>query len=303
MDAQTKVVSSNFAAINLSKSLLRELNLLWQFTGRDISSTIIPPILFIVAAWHYVQSSLSEFLFALPCGTLFVWLYLFSFCLSNQIAGVEEDRINKPNRPLVTGKISLHGALVRWFLSMALFTFVGWYFGVLEWALICQMVVILHNFGGWDKHWVTKNFLIGLGTFAHLAAVWQLMTPITPIAWRWLFLIGAIWSTLVAVQDLRDIEGDLAVNRSTFPIAFGEKASRFLLSLGFGLLPFIIHFILMMPTQSTASTLLCDVVLAVFSWFIAARIVFNRSPQEDHQTYMLFTYWYCLVLGSAIVVL
>ena len=79
MDAQTRVVSSNFAAINLSKSLLRELNLLWQFTGRDISSTIIPPILFIVAAWHYAQSSFSEFLFALPCGTLFVWLYLFSF--------------------------------------------------------------------------------------------------------------------------------------------------------------------------------------------------------------------------------
>ncbi|MBD2412197.1 hypothetical protein FACHB389_27095 [Nostoc calcicola FACHB-389] len=303
MDAQNRVISFNFAAIGLYKSLLRELDLIWQFTGRDISSTIIPPILFIVAAWHYVQSSFSELAFALIYGTLFVWLYLFSFCLSNQIAGVEEDRINKPNRPLVTGKISVQGALVRWFLSMGLFTFIGWYCGVLEWALICQMVVILHNFGGWDKYWISKNFLIGLGTFAHLAAVWQLVTPITPIAWRWLFLIGAIWSTLVAVQDLRDIEGDLAVKRSTFPIAFGETASRFILSLGFGLLPFVIHFILMMPTENTVSTIVCDIVLAVFSWFIAARIVFNRSPKEDHHTYILFTYWYCLVLASAIVVL
>ncbi|MBW4676631.1 MAG: UbiA family prenyltransferase [Desmonostoc geniculatum HA4340-LM1] len=116
-------------------------------------------------------------------------------------------------------------------------------------------------------------------------------------------MIGAIWSTLVAVQDLRDIEGDLAVKRSTFPIAFGETASRFILSLGFGLLPFIIHFILMMPTENTVSTLVCDIVLAVFSWFIAARIVLNRSPKEDHHTYILFTYWYCLVLASAIVVL
>lgn len=299
-----KVLSTVRAFITrFYRSFRREANLSWQFIGGDISASIIPGLLFMVAAWKTHPTDVLDFLLVMGRGIVYFLLYIVPFCVSNQIVGVEEDRINKPHRPLVKEVVSLQGAKVRWVVSMVLFTLFGWWFGVLEWALLWQVCIILHNLGGGCKHWIAKNFFMGVGTVALLAAAWQLVMPITPVAWRWIIVVASVWLMLAAVQDLRDIEGDRAIGRNTFPIAFGETASRLVLSLGFALLPLVTHIILMEPIGNSWNAHLCDIALAVISLTIAARIVFYRSIRADRQTYMLFTYWFCSVLASAIVVI
>ncbi len=301
---ETKLISLRWGLVGiLIQSITREVYLCWQFIYRDISSAIIPELLFIVAAWNSNPGSTSELAWALGRGSLYFSLYLLSFCIANQIVGIEEDRINKPNRPLVTGVVSYRGGIVRWAVSIVLLSLVGWKFGVLEWVFLWQVCVILYNFGRAGTHWVTRNIVIAVATVAQLASAWQLVTPITPLAWCWILAAAAMWLFLAAVQDLRDIEGDIIVKRKTFPLVFGEIPSRIMLSMGFTIWPLIVHFGLMVPAGQTWNIMLWDIILTAVSWSIAARIMIYRSPQEDGSTYILFTYLYCLILLSAIFVI
>lgn len=165
-----------------------EIILLWRFNRYDLSSTLIPAILFLLAAWHSEQPDQHALPYKLAWGILYFWLYCSSFCISNQLAGESEDKVNKPDRPLPSGIVSRNGAWIRWLVVMVLFTTVGWYLKVLEWTLLWQISLILHNFGHWSNHYVTKNIVMTLGTIAQLAAAWQIVRPITPIAWQWILL-------------------------------------------------------------------------------------------------------------------
>lgn len=280
-----------------------EVAIHWKFTRYDISATLIPGVLFVLAAWH---SGPPDWL-ALPghllWGSLYFWLYCSAFCISNQLGGMHEDRINKPDRPLAAGLVTRSGAWARWFVTMGLFSLVGWHLGVLEWTLLWQVALILHNQGSWSRHYATKNLVMVLGSVAQLAAAWQMVRPLTPTAWAWILVPALTLLTHVSLQDMRDIEGDREVGRRTLPLVFGDGPSRLFLAVAFGLLPLATHAVLMAPQGLRPAVLVLDLLLAAICLVIAARIVLLRSSTADHVTYMLYTYWYCFVLAAAIVVL
>ncbi len=282
--------------------MCREVYIYWQFNRYDISSAVIPGLLFSLAAWHstYTLKNLGE---ALACGISYFFLYSHVFCISNQIAGLNEDRLNKPDRPLVRGIISLRGAWVRWAIAMLLFVLLGWWLRVLEWALLWQLVLVLHNQAAWAKHWCTKNLAMGLGIMAQLAAGWQMVAPLIPQAWVWIIFPALVMLTHVSIQDLRDMAGDRVVGRRTFPLIFGEKFSRYFLAIGFMLLPLATYQVLIVPAGLGGHTLACYLLMATLNVVIAVRVLCMQSPQADHRSYMLFTYWYCLIPMSAIIIL
>ncbi|NJL61216.1 MAG: UbiA family prenyltransferase [Methylacidiphilales bacterium] len=301
---QAEIMSSTW---RISKyvyhGVIREINLIWMFVKRDFPSTVVAALIFLIAAWKSNNLSSDELVIGLGRGFFYFLLYILSFCIANQILGVEEDRLNKPDRPIVSGAVSYNGALVRLVISQLAFTLLGLCFGILKWTLLWQFFTFLYHVARWDRNWITKGLVVGAGAFLHLVPAWELIAPITPIGWNWILMMSVIWTILVPVQDFRDIEGDRTVNRKTLPMVIGEKAGRVVVSLGFILLPVAVHMILMMPAGNTLNVLLCDIVLAMWSWMIAARIIFYQNPKADHLTYMLFTYWYCLALTSAIVIL
>jgi 4-hydroxybenzoate polyprenyltransferase len=282
---------------------LREVALSWSFIAGDVSSTIIPATLFLTAAWHSQDGSPGSWFQAAARGLIYFWLYIYTFCLSNQIAGLEEDRINKPHRPIVRGVVSLKGARRRWLWSMLAFTMVGWLFGVWPWTLLWQFVTILHNFAGCAKHWFGKNIIMAFGIVSELGAAWEIVRPMTPLAWLWVLTIAVAIFVLVPTQDLRDMEGDRQTGRRTIPLAIGERSARIVLAVCFAFMPLIIHFWLIMPLGLTTGALVCDALLAGMSLLISWRLLFLRWPRADHHTYLLFTYWYCMLLFSAIVVM
>lgn len=280
-----------------------ELLLSWLVIKSDISATIVPTLLFTIAAWNSASGSLYDLGVALGHGLIYFWLYVLIFCLSNQLVGVDEDRINKPYRPLVVGLVSYRGALIRWAASMLVFSIVGWWFGVLEWALLWQAASVLHNFGDWSKHWLGKHLVMSIGIVAGLAPAWELATPLTDDAWRWIVFLACVILPLIATQDLRDTAGDYAIGRRTFPIAFGVRATRLMLGLCFALLPIAVHYTLMTSTTGIWYMLICNVALTGLSLLIAVRVLLCRTRQADQYTYKLFTYWYCCITASAIVIL
>lgn len=280
-----------------------EIALHWKFNRYDISATLIPGVLFVLAAWHHGTLDWMALPGSLFWGSLYFWLYCSVFCISNQLGGVHEDRVNKPDRPLAAGLLTPRGAWARWFVAMGLFTLLGWHLGVLAWTLLWQVALVLHNLGSWSRHFATKNLVMTLGSIAQLAAAWQMVRPLTPTVWAWILVPALTLLTHVSLQDMRDITGDRPVGRRTLPIVFGEWPSRLFLALAFGLLPLATHFVLLAPAGMRPDVIVLDLLLAAICLVIAGRVLLVRSPAADHVTYMLYTYWYCFVLAAAIVVL
>ena len=287
--------------LDLRAQCLRELRLSWAFIRYDFSSTVVPAMLFVVAA---SRSSDNFDVLTLMGAAAYFSLYVYTFAVSNQITGLPEDRLNKPDRPLPAGMTTIEGAWIRWSIGMLLFAGVGWILGVLEWALMWQLCFCLYNFAGFARHFVTKSLIMGLGVIAQLAAAWTIINPAPPVAWRWITGLAVIAFVFCNIQDLRDVAGDRTLRRRTMPLVYGLSRSCHALAFAFALLlPVVTHLWLFAPLPETPLSWALEALATLLSWIIAARLLLDQRPQALHRSYLLFTYWYCLMLFSAILLL
>jgi len=287
-------------ALRMSR-IVRELRICREFTKYDLTTGLVPPVLFVLAAAVHYHLTAGACAVALGKGAVVFTLYIYAFCLSNQIAGVDEDQRNKPDRPLPLGLVPRDGAWSRLVVVLVGYTAVGLWWGIVEWVVLWQAILVLYNQGRWSRHWLAKNALIALGTFVQLGAAWTLVAPMSPLGWRWILIVSLAILVLIPVQDLRDMAGDRLAGRRTFPLAFGATFTRAYLSVGFIALPLATHALLIAPAGATAT--MADAVLAAIAWVVAFRVAACRSARADHLTYMLFTYWYMAILLSATLVM
>jgi 4-hydroxybenzoate polyprenyltransferase len=282
-----------------------EITINWSFIRRDMFVSLVPGILFSTAALiNYPTHSGWELIIVLAKDVVYFWLCITTFCISNQLNGIEEDRLNKPERPLVTGLITPEAAKTRWHVAMVLFSLFGLLTGTIGWALTWQIGCILYEYFGGAKHWYFKTFLGGIGVTSEVGAAWQLaQREIPPVAWTWIAIVGLYLITLMAVQDFRDMAGDRALGRRTMPLLFGEVPSRYVVAAGYAGFPLLVHYFLMLPAGLTSMNLFWDLFLGAFAWTIALRTIALRQPGADHKTYVMFTLLLCLQLMSAIFVL
>lgn len=286
-----------------ANSLWHELRVSWAFVAGDLSSAVAPPLLFSLVAWKVSGAHWGLLPTVLARSLLYFWLYIYTFCLANQLTGIEEDKTNKPHRPLVTGLVTPESARLRLLVTMVLFMLVGSWFGVPVHAALWLLVIVVHNLANLARHWLVKNACMSVGIVVQLGAAWQLVTPLTAQAWRWILFPAVVILPLVSLQDLRDMAGDARAGRCTFPQKYGERFTRRFLGVFFGALPLGIHFTLMRPLGDGPLVWLCDGGLGLLSLLIAVRVLRLRSPGDDHRTYLFLTYWYCALLGSALLVL
>jgi len=270
------------------KLVLRELDLFVSFSKGDWSASFGPSLIFSIGAMRAPRANptsasiLSGYLFLI----LWTALYIYFFDLLNQIIGLAEDRINKPDRPLPQGKVTIAGAKLRCaavltaFLSMSLYC-PSVLLETLCWGLTTAFLCLTPA----GQHWFGKN-TIGMtaGSWALLSTSWKAITPATTQS-RHIVCTIALWVGLVMhIQDLRDVKGDAVIGRKTLPLAFGERAGRAiitfcLLPLGFGVLW------LGGVTQSAWHIH----VLAAVHLYLAWRVMHQRTEgtRYDHRTYMV----------------
>ncbi|MFH9657695.1 UbiA family prenyltransferase [Streptomyces sp. NPDC017248] len=282
------------------QSAWREIRLSWLFISADRWTTIFPATCFVVAAVVHARLSPPDAVFTLAGGALYFWLFVYEHTLANQLVGVEEDRVNKPFRPLVTGQSTVRGARLRLYAVRVLFPLYGYWLGVLEWALMWQVLSLLQHEYGWGRHWLGRNLYAGLGVIAQLAAAWGMVTAVTPDAWRWIVTLTVTVTLLMSVQDLRDMTGDRAVRRSTMPLVFGETPTRVFLCTGFAVGPVAIHYFLMEPAGRHWWAVATDVLLGGLSLLLAVRVMRLRGREHDQRSYRLVEQWYTLALAASV---
>jgi 4-hydroxybenzoate polyprenyltransferase len=281
--------------------VVRELRIAHGFMKYDYMTGFVPPAVFVVAVAVHQGLAPAQFAGVALEGLALFFLYTYTFCVSNQLSGIAEDRLNKPSRPLLTGMLTEREAWTRLVIALVVYAALGLWFHAFWFVLLWEVVLLLHNQGRWSRNWLGKNAIMGVGTLAQLGAAWAIVAPVTPLGWRWILTLSLVIFTLIPLQDLRDLAGDRAAGRRTFPLVFGTRFTRAYVFVGFLLLPLLVHAELMRGADGLK--VVVEVALCVVAWAIAARTVLLRNARADHWTYTLWTWWYTATLASAIVVL
>lgn len=204
----------------------------------------------------------------------------------NQIYDLEIDRINKPERPLPSGRLTIKEGWIITLLLYSISLALANQIGAQGFALIVLIAIITFIYSGLPFR--TKRF----GFFANFTiavprgcllkvAGWSAVRSAYMIEpWFmgfifFLYLLGA-----QSTKDFSDVEGDRAFGCVTLPIKYGmRQASRIIV-------PFIIFPWLLMPAGSFLGVLTGDrLILSIGGlllsiWGIYVSHLLLRNPEE-----------------------
>lgn len=94
-----------------------------------------------------------------------IWLHVLQCALSNQTSSPEEDALNKPYRPIPSGRISQQDArLLRWFCIIPCLVLSSFYsVAVFKASAWLSIFIYIYNELSYNAHWLSRNLLNGAG--------------------------------------------------------------------------------------------------------------------------------------------
>ena len=229
------------------KALLYHLKTIWLFTVSDHVTFVLPETLFgILGALSgpllttRANPDVAEVLRQIPRVVSWTWLNTFIFVLSNQGSpdAIEEDKLNKPWRPLPAGRIT--PAQIRRLLLFSVPCVLKITHAVLgsfvETTVLFSLTWMYNEMKGGDESFVVRNLIIAAayvfyGSGALRVAIGAPDLHLTANAVWWLTIKGAVIFTTMSVQDLKDQAGDRARQRRTAPLVLGDSTTRGALAL------------------------------------------------------------------------
>lgn len=230
----------------------------------------------------------------------------------NQICDLEIDRINKPTRPLCTGRISTFGAWVFTLLTggaalilAAVISTITRHWGTFAlfaaaaaFTAAYSMPPVRMKSRGW---WANLTVAIPRGTLLKVAG-WSLAQSVLHVeAWViggvfGLFLLGA-----TTTKDFADIKGDGAHGVRTLPIAYGPRRAAVIIA-PFLCLPFLLipvggHLRLLTPPEGNLSDLWM-LGLVAFFWglHVALRVIDDADALTRTENHPAWHHMYYLML-------
>jgi len=151
----------------------------------------------------------------------------------NDYFDVENDKLNRPDRPLPSGSLTRQTALIVYIFFTAGALFFAYNINVNAFLIVVVTSVLLFIYSYKLKGVALAGnlvvaFLTGLAFFFGSIAVGNAFAGIIPALFA--FLISLMREM---VKDIEDIKGDEAIGLSTFPIRFGvNKSVRFIVVVG-----------------------------------------------------------------------
>jgi 4-hydroxybenzoate polyprenyltransferase len=237
--------------------------------------TLLPPLLGIISgavcAFGSVHNPDPDQRLTL---SVILTVALGSFCASamnaasnaiNQIYDLEIDRVNKPNRPLCTGELSVREVWIFSWIGYAMALIPTWLVVVYPFTslnqrlfaplayhqtffiylagLVFTFIYSAPSLGRTKARGMLANYTIAIPRGMLLKVAGWAMVATVGYAEPWfiggifaLFLIGA-----ASTKDFADIEGDLAGGCKTLPILYGVRKAAYIIT------PFFVLPWLLMP--------------------------------------------------------
>jgi geranylgeranylglycerol-phosphate geranylgeranyltransferase len=298
--------------------------------------TLLPPLLGIISgaicAWGSAHNPdparavTASVILTVALGSLCAAFLNAANNTLNQIYDLEIDRINKPNRPLVTGEVSIREAWIFTWIMYALGTIPTWLvvahpyttlgqkffaplrahecFFIYVIALISTFVYSVPAFGRTKAHPIGANLTIAIPRGCLLKVAGWTMVANASYAEPWfigsifmLFLLGA-----ASTKDFSDMEGDRAGGCRTLPIRYGVRKAAWMIS------PFFIFPWLLMPVGARRGILtgnatfltILGIVLALWGAYTVWLIVRNPDELTSTENHPSWRHMYLMMMAAQV---
>ena len=203
----------------------------------------------------------------------------------NDILDLEIDKLEKPNRPLPEGRITISQA---WYIfaSETIFgLFLSFFLSLYSFALtgFVSIVSILYSFR-LKNYFLFKNILTAFGiASAYLVGVFATGDSMQLPILLFFFQIMITVTAFELHKDIADIEGDLKYQKVTFATRFGAKKAAYI-AVSFYIFAFLVFQGILLSSNSTLINYLwvVDIIgtLAGISFLIP--ILRNQDPETIH---------------------
>ena len=208
----------------------------------------------------------------------------------NQIYDLEIDRINKPRRPLPSGRLSLSGAWAFTLATYVVALLLAWFVepgGRHEcfWIVVAATIItVLYSAPPFRTKrlgiWANITIAIPRGVLLKVAGWSAVKTIVGTEPW----FIGAIFGLFLlgasTTKDFADMEGDARGGCRTLPIIYGVRRAAWLISPSF-VIPFIMIAIgtwLRILTGTPALLYLLSIVMTAYGIYVCYLML--RRPED-----------------------
>ncbi len=143
----------------------------------------------------------------------------------NDAHDVDIDKINKPHRPIPSGRLTIHGAVFWGYILAVAGLYIGFDLGFSQGFIALTVTLILWSYSLWWKRLpLIGNLAIAL--CSGLAFIYGALT----VSNLTIGIMPAIFAFLIhlsreIIKDIEDLEGDQALGAKTLPLSLGVGKS------------------------------------------------------------------------------
>ena len=217
----------------------------------------------------------------------------------NQIYDIEIDRVNKPRRPLPSGRLSLRDAWVFTWITYAIALVLAWFVAPLAWqsttfqlrdhqcfwiVVIATTITFLYSVPPFRTKrlgiWANVTIAIPRGVLLKVAGWSAVKTVFGAEPWY----IGAIFGLFLlgasTTKDFADMEGDARGGCRTLPIMYGVTRAAWMISPSF-VVPFLMISAGAWAGILTGNFILLQILSAVMTTYgIYVCYLMLRRPED-----------------------
>jgi len=281
------------------------LKSIWLFTFSDLKTIVLPQTIFgILNATYapifgfYPSSSITvDRIFATG---FWIWANLLPFVIDNQRqeASIEEDRLNKPWRPMPSKRLLPRQAKQLMFAFYGIASIASISLGGVRQCISLMLLGFWYNDPGGAARCVSRNLINACGFVCFASGAMEVALggtlPLSKTLAQWLLVIGGVVFTTVQLQDLQDQAGDRSCGRSTLPILVGDWNSRWMTALPMGFWCFFCPWFWRVRQVES-------LLFAAMGFVIAFRTMSLRKPVNDKTTFKLWNAWMVLLYSLPII--
>jgi 4-hydroxybenzoate polyprenyltransferase len=276
------------------------IHTIWLITCNDLKSIVLPETAFGIFSALSISLTTNdkpkflEVLSRLPQVILWNWLNVLLFDIANQRLpnSIIEDQVNKAWRPIPSGRLTPKEA--RHLLLVVIpVVFVATFFlgGFFETVGMMVLTWMYNDLGGADEFYLVRNSINALGFMCYSSGSTDVAAgahSLTPKAYRWIAMVGAIILSTLSMQDLPDVTGDAVRGRRTSPLVMGDAWSRWEIAVP------IFLWSIICPVFWNVAWLGFVIPVCVGAW-LAFRILRFRTVAEDKRSWQIWCFWTCLL--------
>lgn len=289
------------------RSIWYNLSTLYFFTEGDFKCIIVPQSIFAISvvfsSVSLVDTAPYEFnlgrtLSRIPLMVFWLWIHLLAEDISNQRLpeAIAEDVINKPWRPIPSGRLSAEEAqqILKVLIPAALL--ISAKLQSLEPSATFMTLVWLYNDLDCAGSGPLQRSLVNAAALACFG--WGAVTTLTgsskdvgrnAVLIHWIVLTAAVIMTTIHAQDFPDVAGDKIRGRKTIPLVFNEDWAR-------GTLAALIIFwsMVCLVFWDVKSVVVWATLLGI-GGTMSFKTTFNRTKCSDEIVWKLWCCWITVV--------